>query len=257
MPDSLAVELPELPQHCLALPVPGHGLAPVLPLRGLTVLAVEDSRFASEALRLLCQRLGARLRRAETLQAALSHLKLYRPDVIIVDLGLPDGRGEALIHDVVCRSPRGPVVLGTSGDPAGRTSALAAGADGFLDKPLESLAAFQAALIRHLPGQAALLQAASELPLLPDRLALRDDLAHAAALIEAGPDAASRRYLAGFLTGVARHAHDPALAAAATAAGDAPQSGRLEPLRQMLLRRLATPAGAFGEAAEQHLAPPA
>ena len=140
---------------------------------------------------------------------------------------------------------------------AGRASALAAGADGFLDKPLESLAAFQAALIRHLPGQAALLQAASELPLLPDRLALRDDLAHAAALIEAGPDAASRRYLAGFLTGVARHAHDPALAAAATAAGDAPQTGWLEPLRQMLLRRLATPAGAFGEAAEQHLAPPA
>ena len=243
MPNSLAVELPDLTQRSLSqLP---HAVAEALPLRGLTVLAVEDSRFASEALRLMCQRLGARLRRAETLGAAQSHLRLYRPDVVIIDLGLPDGRGEALIRDVIQRGPRGPVVLGTSGDPDGRALALAAGADGFLDKPLESLAAFQAVLLRHLPAQTASPVDATTMALVPDTLALRDDLTHAAALIEAGTDAAGEVYLAGFLGGIARHAHDPALAKAAAEAGASPSTGRLDQLRMMIRSRLNAPDGAF------------
>ncbi len=243
MPNSLAVELPDLSQRGLS-PLP-NAVTEALPLRGLTVLAVEDSRFASEALRLMCQRLGARLRRAETLGAALSHLRLYRPDVVIIDLGLPDGRGEALIRDVIQRSPIGPVVLGTSGDPDGRSLALAAGADGFLDKPLESLAVFQATLLRHLPARAAPLLAGADMALTPDTLALRDDLTHAAALIEAGTDAAGELYLAGFLGGIARHAHDPALAKAAAEAGAAPSTGRLDQLGRMIRSRLNAPDGAF------------
>ena len=249
MPNNLTVELPDMRLQGASVPGSGREIACALPLRGITILAVEDSRFASEALRLMCQRLGARLRRAETIQAARSHLRLYRPNVVIVDLGLPDGRGEALIREIVAAAPL-PVVLGTSGDAAGRGLALGAGAAGFLDKPLESLAAFQALLFRHLPDRVAGLPGGTEAPLHPDSLALRDDLARAAALIEAGTSSETQAYLSGFLSGVARHAHDAALAEAAESAGAAPQTpARLETLRTMLQRRLDGPDAAFGGSA--------
>ena len=108
-------------------------------MTGLTVLVVEDSRFASEAMRLLCLRSGARIRRADCLRSAHRHLQTYRPAVVIVDLGLPDGSGADLIAELVAQPGRSTVVLGTSGDAAGEAVARAAGADGFLAKPVESL----------------------------------------------------------------------------------------------------------------------
>jgi CheY-like chemotaxis protein len=88
-------------------------------LQGVTILAVEDSRFACEALRLIARRAGARLRRAETMAAARDHLRVYRPDVVLIDLGLPDGRGDALIRDLA-QGPRRPSVV-----PAGQRMHLA------------------------------------------------------------------------------------------------------------------------------------
>jgi len=233
-----------LPSFAPAVRLAVHGsdsmAAGALLLRGLTVLAVEDSRFASEALRLMCQRSGARLRRAETLAAARSHLRLYRPDVVIVDLGLPDGRGDALIRHLVLTAQRPMVILGTSGSETGRSIALAAGADGFLDKPIESLATFQ----RALTG-IALAGDETDLP-EPDLLALRDDLARAADRLAAAPDAGTRRYLAGFVHGLAQIAQDPALAAAAE---DCRASGEgVAGLQRMIAHRLAGASAGFDAA---------
>lgn len=210
--------------------------AAVLPLAGLTILLVEDSRFASDVLRLMCQRSGARLRRAETLEQARAHLRTYCPDVAIVDLGLPDGRGDTLIRDLTKTLPC-PIILGLSGDPDGRRVAMAAGAIGFFEKPLLGLQDFQQAILGHLPGSGASTVIKDDtLAHAADPLALHDDLAHAADLLAMEPDAVARGYLAQFLASVARSAGDTDLAEAARDAGRTEDA--LPRLRHLVKRRL-------------------
>ncbi|WP_107497176.1 response regulator [Thalassobius sp. I31.1] len=187
------------------------------PLAGLTVLVVEDSRFACEAMRLLCLRSGARIRRADCLASARRHLQVYRPSVVIIDLGLPDGSGEDLIREMNIASPRVGVLLGTSGDPGGRELALAAGADDFLEKPITGLAAFQELILSALPenrmpdGPRPI----SEHHVHPDPIAFRDDLAHIATVLKDQPDEETLNYVSQFLGGLARSAADKDLETAA------------------------------------------
>jgi len=180
----------------------------------VTILLVEDSRYASEAMRMLCLRSGARLRRADSLRAARRHLQTYRPTAAIIDLGLPDGNGVELIEDLAQALPRLPVILGFSGALEGEDMALAAGADGFLAKPLTRLAEFQETLLGLLPNHArtAALRALPDTEVTPDALALRDDLAHVSALLETGQDPVARAYSAQFLQALAVCTSDAALA---------------------------------------------
>ena len=192
---------------------------PTRPLLGTTVLVVEDSRFASEALRLLCLRSGARIRRADCLRSARRHLQVYRPSVVIIDLGLPDGSGAELIDELNRASPRVAVILGTSGDDMAEAMCMAAGADGFLPKPVHSLAAFQEMILRHLPADR---QPTGPRPLndeeiTPDPIAYRDDMAHVADVLGDDLNELTLDYVAQFVTGVARSAGDMELAEAGKA----------------------------------------
>ena len=180
------------------------------PLLGLTILAVEDSRFASEAMRLLCLRSGARIRRADCLRSARRHLQIYRPSVVIVDLGLPDGSGADLIRELATAVPRVAAVLGTSGDDNAETLAISAGADGFLPKPLKSLTAFQAAILSRLGPER---MPMGPRPILddtitPDDLALQDDLDLIVDVLEKPADPETLDYVAQFLGGLARSSGD-------------------------------------------------
>ena len=198
------------------------------PLLGLTILVIEDSRYACEAMRLLCLRSGARIRRADCLKSARRHLQVYRPWVLIVDLGLPDGSGVDLIEETVNASPRVSVVLGTSGDDTGQDAALAAGADGFLAKPVTSLAAFQQAILSRLPEDRQPIGAA-DLPdetIHPDLLAFQDDMAHVADVLNVSQEDKMLNYVAQFLGGVARSVGDSSLAEAATGLATALSTGR-------------------------------
>lgn len=183
---------------------------PLRPLQGLTILTVEDSRYASEALRLLCLRSGARLRRADCLRAARRHLRTYRPSALIIDVGLPDGSGLDLISEVVDQTRDGLIVIGTSGDPTAEAAALAAGAHDFLEKPIAHLALFQETILALLPPgrQPPGPRQVNHAEIIPDPVALHDDLAFAAQLIEDGVDDPALDYIVQFLTGIARSAGD-------------------------------------------------
>jgi len=187
------------------------------PLAGMTILVVEDSRFASEAVRLLCLKSGARIRRADSLRAARRHLQVYMPSVAIVDLGLPDGSGLTLIEDLAQSTARIPVILATSGEDRQFISALEAGANDTLLKPVESLAVFQKAVLDHLPEEMRPtgLRLVSGETVSPDPIAFRDDLAHIADVLTTSDDDTTLDYVAQFLTGVARSARDEALESAA------------------------------------------
>jgi DNA-binding NarL/FixJ family response regulator len=187
------------------------------PLLGLTVLVVEDSRFACEAMRLLCLRSGARIRRADCLRSARRHLKVYRPSVVVVDLGLPDGSGADLIAELAVAHPRIAVILGTSGDDASEDIAIAAGADGFLLKPISSLSLFQQTVLSALPAERrpAGPRRTEVDAVEPDIIAYQDDMALAAEMLSSQGDARSLDYVAQFLSGVARSAQDHALHEAA------------------------------------------
>ena len=187
------------------------------PLLGLTVLLVEDSRFASEAMRLLCIRSGARIRRADSLHHARRHLSVYRPSVMIVDVGLPDGSGLSLIESVANGSPAIDVLLGTSGDPELADAVLEHGAKGFLAKPIESLGVFQNAILSHLPRerQPPGPRLISDKSISPDMIAFHDDLSHVAEVLKGSEDGRTVEYVTQFLRGVARSAQDDDLDRAA------------------------------------------
>lgn len=189
------------------------------PLLGMTVLVVEDSRYASEAMRLLCLRSGARIRRADCLASARKHLRVYRPSVVVVDLGLPDGAGADLIAELNHASPRINVLLGISGDADRKSEAIDAGADGFLAKPIESLGEFQQAILAHLPDSAQPTgpRVVPDEVICPDPIAFHDDIAHVADVLKSRPEGKTLDYVAQFTTGVAKSAHDNQLENAAIA----------------------------------------
>ena len=206
------------------------------PLLGLTVLAVEDSRYACDALRLMCLHSGARLRRADCLKSARRHLQVYRPSVVIVDMGLPDGSGAELISELSMAFPRAPVLLGTSGDSFAEDVAYAAGADGFLAKPVSSLGNFQTAILQHLPEerQPCGLRALDGARIEPDPVAFREDMAHMAEILDGPVDDRTIDYVALFLRGVARTAEDEVLETAAADLASARSKG--VPLRGQVMR---------------------
>ena len=122
------------------------------------ILIVEDE---PPIRRLLRTTLGAheyRTIEAATGAEALSGLRHHRPDLVLLDLGLPDVDGLQLLSQIRKLSPVPIVVLSSRGDEAAKVTALDSGADDYVTKPFgaeELMARIRAGLRHRLQQQGA------------------------------------------------------------------------------------------------------
>lgn len=100
------------------------------------VLVVDDHREVRDLLVRALGRDGHRVEACATLADARERLATFTPDVIVLDLGLPDGSGEDLCRELRRAAVHVPILILTAhGEVSRRVSGLEAGADDFLAKP--------------------------------------------------------------------------------------------------------------------------
>ncbi|MCU6301464.1 two-component system response regulator KdpE [Enterobacter cloacae] len=118
----------------------------------INVLIVEDELAISRFLRAALEGDGLRVHDAGTLQRGLIEAATRKPDLVILDLGLPDGDGIDFIREVRQWSQMPILVLSARTEETDKIAALDAGADDYLIKPFgigELQARLRVALRRH------------------------------------------------------------------------------------------------------------
>jgi two-component system KDP operon response regulator KdpE len=128
------------------------------------ILVVEDESEIRRVVRLILQAEGYEVFEADGVQRGRIEAGTRRPDLLVIDLGLPDGDGVDLIRELRQWSTAPVIVLSARSGEDDKIAALDAGADDYLAKPFgagELLARIRAQLRRHLqhtPAGAALIE---------------------------------------------------------------------------------------------------
>jgi two-component system, OmpR family, KDP operon response regulator KdpE len=115
------------------------------------ILVIEDEPQIRAVLKTLLEAEAYRIIEADTVQRGEQEARTHRPDLLVVDLGLPDGSGLAVIQRVRQWSPVPIIVLSARTQEEEKVKALDAGADDYVTKPFaaaELLARVRAALRR-------------------------------------------------------------------------------------------------------------
>jgi two-component system KDP operon response regulator KdpE len=118
---------------------------------GARILLVEDERGIATAVRRNLGAHGFTVQVAETGDAALDQCSKQPPDLIILDLGLPDMDGTRIIEEVRATSSLPIIILSVRGEERVKVRALDLGADDYLTKPfgVEELLARVRVALRH------------------------------------------------------------------------------------------------------------
>jgi two-component system, OmpR family, KDP operon response regulator KdpE len=122
------------------------------PVTAPRILVVEDELQIRKFVRLALESEGYSVAEASNLQQSLAHAGSEKPDLLILDLGLPDGDGLTLIEGVRVWSDMPILILSARLQEDDKIRALDAGADDYLSKPFsvgELMARVRALLRRH------------------------------------------------------------------------------------------------------------
>lgn len=117
-----------------------------------TVLLVEDEPHIRRFVRSTLESEGCTVHEAESLKRGLIEAGTRRPDLVILDLGLPDGDGVQLISEMRTWADAPILVLSARSGETDKVGALDAGADDYLTKPFgvgELVARLRVLLRRH------------------------------------------------------------------------------------------------------------
>jgi two-component system KDP operon response regulator KdpE len=121
----------------------------------LTVLVIDDEVQIRKLLQITLNGAGYRVLEADTAQVGLSQAATGRPDVIILDLGLPDLDGVEVVRRLREWSQTPILILSVRDASDQKVAALEAGADDYMTKPFDGMEmiARLRALVRRVPAE--------------------------------------------------------------------------------------------------------
>jgi two-component system, OmpR family, KDP operon response regulator KdpE len=125
-----------------------------MPVRETRILIVDDEPAIARALRPALQGHGFTVALAATGAEGLAQVAAFDPDLILLDLGLPDIDGQQVLGELRRRTAAPVIILSVRGAEREKILALDNGADDYLTKPFgigELLARLRVAL-RHGPA---------------------------------------------------------------------------------------------------------
>ena len=101
----------------------------------VTVLIIEDDKYISNFICMSLKQEGYHYIKTDTGREAISLCYANNPDVIILDLGLPDMDGIQVIENIRCHSEKPIIVVSARQEEAEKIKALDMGADDYVVKP--------------------------------------------------------------------------------------------------------------------------
>jgi two-component system KDP operon response regulator KdpE len=122
---------------------------------GPVILIIDDEAQIRRMLRLSLEAHGYHVKEATTSQEGVQQVALSRPDLVILDLNLPDRGGLETLKDIREWNKAPVIVLSVKNSEKDKIELLDAGADDYLTKPFsmgELLARIRAALRHSIPG---------------------------------------------------------------------------------------------------------
>jgi DNA-binding NtrC family response regulator len=109
-----------------------------MPVVAARVLIIEDDRDSAEFLKLLVEPRGYLVRTAASAQEARDSLTTWRPELVLMDMMLPDAQGLDLLRHFREASPETQIIMVTGyGSVPKAVEAMEAGAFSFIEKPVD------------------------------------------------------------------------------------------------------------------------